>query len=178
MKIAVSALLMAGGKGTRISNPDKFLLPFGSSTIIGNLLATIKNYADRTFICGHTNKKAFQELLKGGGIEYIEGTGKGYVSDLNFSLNRIKSFPVLVVPADTVVVRKEVLEEFIREFSKTKTELLTMVDGKGPTGISLFNRIPSGMDEIPHKNFRAEEDDIININSEADYARALFMAGR
>lgn len=169
-----SVLIMAGGKGGRIGNPLKFLLPLAGSSVLERLIIDVQQISDRIWIC--TTESSLPFLKDKNGIEktsLIVGNGNGYHEDLNYALNEIKNLPVFVIPADTVIIDRGLLE-FLTSFpEKTNSGLVNLKQNGEFTGISVFLSVPLNKNQsIPFEDVDISGTKIININTPEDYEKA------
>lgn len=56
----VTALLLAGGRGTRMQGRDKGLLPFAGTTLVGHLLARIRPHVGDVLISANRNLERYR----------------------------------------------------------------------------------------------------------------------
>lgn len=161
-------LIMAGGSGTRMNNRDKFLLPLGDSSILGILMRTLCELHASIYLC--TVKGRLEEH---GGINIIQGSGEGYVQDMNMSLSRIGEAPILVIPGDTVILNFDQIRKFLELAAESRSDVITFMQRGEITGITLFKDIPADLVELSYENIEAETDCVINVNTPYDYRKAL-----
>ena len=169
-----SVLIMAGGRGERIKNPVKFLLPLADSSVLERLITDVQQISDRIWICTTESSLPFlKNISMVGKTSLIVGHGNGYHEDLNYALNTIKNVPVFVIPADTVIIDRTLLKFLISCMEKAKSSLVNLKQNGEFTGISVFLSTPvNKIQSIPFEDVEISGSKIVNINTLEDYERA------
>jgi len=116
--MGVIALVMAGGKGTRMGTGEKPLLKVGDKPMIERVLDALMGAEGieeiAVAVSGHTPGVAkFVEKFP---IKVLKTPGSGYVSDMRYAIKRLKPSAVLTISADLPLVTGEVIEEVIRRY--------------------------------------------------------------
>ncbi len=191
------ALVMAGGKGTRMnSDSEKLLLNYKKPVIIHviNALNDSKCF-EKVIAITSSNSPKTQKLLEESGIEIIKSTGKGYVQDLNSVLCSIDN-DVLVTSGDLPfldddiikqIVAKHNVEKIWKSFVVTKRFLeslglsskfeITVGDNSCVlTGISLISTKKINSLDAIKENYEILDDKRIafNLNTISDYEKLEF----
>lgn len=162
----INALIMAGGKNTRIKElGEKPLIPLQGKPLIEYVQKAIKEATliKKTYITVSPHTPQTQQYLKNKIKNYphqiIQTPGTNYVEDLRYAINNYKLSNVLTCPADTPLIRGELLDQIIKKFYKTdKPSLVTVVPlkltlnlGLKPTTIMKINNtkmVPTGINAI------------------------------
>lgn len=168
-----AVLIMAGGKGTRIGNPFKFLLPIGETTILGRLIAYAGKISPEVWICSAGS--SIPILLGTYGVDYsriIEGSGEGYSQDLSYALGQIGKTPVLVLPADAVFIDYSVVDELFRLAGRSQSGIISIKQDGRFTGVSVVLSLPEGSEPLAYEDFEAAGACLVNVNTEDDYQEA------
>jgi len=115
-------LVMAGGKGTRMSLPEEKLLLKYKKPVILHVIDALKESECFSKIIAATsdNSPKTNELLSNLGIQIIKTTGSGYVSDLNFALSKLDE-PALVVSGDLPLLDAQIVKQIISSYKKDAT---------------------------------------------------------
>lgn len=115
------ALVMAGGKGTRMkTQEEKLLLKYIHPTILHVIFALQNtNYFSKIITATSPNSPKTKEMLKNAGIEIFDTSGKGYVEDLNLILRSIND-DVLVVPGDLPLLDDEIIKKILSAHNSDK----------------------------------------------------------
>jgi len=185
-------LVMAGGKGTRMSLiGEKLLLKFQKPVIL-HVIDSLKNSNSFSKILAVTSRNSpnTKKLLEENDVETFDTSGIGYVEDLNSTLKTINDH-VLVTSGDLPLLDEEIIKKIINQFDPKKTwtsvlvtkKFLTTlglesdfsVDFDGQTchytGISLVNSEKISSLENLDENYIIIDDKRIafNLNSKQDY---------
>jgi len=183
---------MAGGKGSRMEfpAPEKLLLEY-KKPIIFHVIDALNNSHcfSKVFAATSPNSPDTKFELEQTGVETLDTQGNGYVSDLNFLLQKMDGF-VCVVSGDLPLLDEEIIQKMTKfnsdsvwtSFLVTKkfldslgleSNLLVEYDSTECvyTGISIINA-----DKIKDSNL-VNEDYIIlddrrvafNLNTKKDY---------
>ena len=112
------ALIMAGGKGTRMnSNSEKLLLSYKKPVILHVYDALQNsNCFEKIIAITSPNSPKTRELLEKLGIEIIDTKGEGYVQDLNEVLSSIGS-KVFVTSGDLPFLDGNIIKQIVSRYS-------------------------------------------------------------
>jgi adenosylcobinamide-phosphate guanylyltransferase len=128
--MGVTALVMAGGKGTRMAlSEEKPLLKIGGKTVIEHVLAALKN-AEKVesivvAVSDYTPKTA--RLMAKFPVKVIKTPGKEYVSDMGYAVKRLKLHTVLAIAADLPLITGEVVDDIAERYEQCGKPALTVV---------------------------------------------------
>ena len=128
--MGVTALVMAGGKGTRMTlSEEKPLLKIGGKTVIEHVLAALKN-AEKVesivvAVSDYTPKTA--RLMAKFQVKVIKTPGKEYVSDMGYAVKRLKLHTVLAIAADLPLITGEVVDDIAERYEQCGKPALTVV---------------------------------------------------
>jgi len=186
------ALVMAGGKGTRMNSSEEKLLLEYKKPIIFHVLDALKNSHCFTKIITATssNSPKTKEILEQAKIETIETEGKGYSKDLNVVLQNLNDY-VFVTSGDLPFLDETIIQSMIEKFNSEKTwtsflistnflnslnlqsELVVKIENSDCvyTGISIINANKiANLNEI-EQNYIILDDKRIafNLNTNEDY---------
>jgi len=183
----VTAVVMAGGKGTRMgTNTEKPLEKvFGKPMIIGVLDAIsgskqIKNIVVAT----SSNTPKTEELMKKLGFDVINTPGNGYVEDLQYIISKkFSNSPneiILTITADMPLIDNETINKVLNEYmccGKPAMCIAVPVDfflenGLKPSMV-YGDSVPSGLNILRSNNKQQDEEVLklrkielaVNINS-------------
>jgi len=100
------ALVMAGGKGTRMNSDSEKLLLNYKKPVILHVIGALKDSKcfKKVIAITSPNSPKTQKILEESGIEIIKTTGKGYVQDLNSVLSSIDN-DLLVTSGDLPLIQ-------------------------------------------------------------------------
>jgi adenosylcobinamide-phosphate guanylyltransferase len=168
-----SMLVMAGGKGTRIGNSEKYLLEFGGKTIIETLLEATMQMVDVVYLSTVPGRKVLMDICVRLNVITLIGRGASYVDDLVSAVRSIGRFPLLVIPGDIVLLNKHFLHQFIEIAKESEKALVNLYANGELSGISLIKRRPVDSEELPYEDINFQGSNLINVNTWKDYERAL-----
>jgi adenosylcobinamide-phosphate guanylyltransferase len=126
----VTALVMAGGKGSRMAlSKEKPMLKIGRKTIIEHVLAALKN-AQKVecvvvAVSDYTPKTA--KLMARFPVQVIKTPGKEYVSDMGYALKKLKLQTVLAIAADLPLITGETIDNIVERYEQCGKPALTVV---------------------------------------------------
>ena len=186
------ALVMAGGKGTRMNlDGEKLLLKYTKPVVL-HVIDSLKNSKSFSKILAATscNSPKTKKLLEENNVEIFDTSGINYVVDLN-SILKIIHDGVLVTSGDLPLLDGEIIKTITNQYDPKKTwtsilvtnKFLTMVGLKSDfsvdfdgqtchhTGISLVNSEKIHSLENLIENYIIIDDKRVafNLNSKQDY---------
>jgi adenosylcobinamide-phosphate guanylyltransferase len=128
--MGVTALVMAGGKGTRMSlSEEKPLLQVGGNSIIEHVLAALKNAKKVNSIVvavsDYTPKTA--KLMLQFPVSVIKTPGKEYVSDMRYAVKSLNLRSVLAIGADLPLITGEVVDTIVENYERCGKPALSVV---------------------------------------------------
>lgn len=126
----IPALIMAGGKGTRIGLAiEKPLLPFLGKPLIEWVVAAVKSaekISEFYVVTSKNTAETERKCLKDG-LKVIRTGGKGYHDDLKQAILEAKlQSPVLTMPADLPAVTGKFLDKVITAYEKCGKDALAV----------------------------------------------------
>ncbi len=127
--MGVVALVMAGGKGSRLSlSVEKPLLKVGGKPVIVYVLEALKSAkkVDSVVVAvsGFTPKTA--QLMDWLGVRVVMTPGKDYVSDMGFAVKELGLGVFLAVAADLPLVSGDVLDAVLERYEHCGKPALTV----------------------------------------------------
>jgi adenosylcobinamide-phosphate guanylyltransferase len=128
--MGVTALVMAGGKGSRMAlSEEKPLLRVGGKPVIEHVLAALKNAAKVESIVvavsDFTPKTA--KLVAAFPVSVIKTPGKEYVSDMGYAVRALGLQTVLAIAADLPLITGEVVDAIIERYERCGKPALSVV---------------------------------------------------
>ena len=185
-------LVMAGGKGIRMSLDDEKLLLKYKNPVILHVIDSLKNSNCFSKIISITssNSPKTKKLLEENNIETFDTPGIGYVEDLNLALKTINDI-VLVSSGDLPLLDEEIIQKIVTHYNSQNIWTSILVTNKflttlgieseysvnfdnqkcHYTGISLINSQKITSLETLKENFIIIDDKRIafNLNTKQDY---------
>ena len=111
------AVVMAGGKGTRMNLDDEKLLLQYKKPIVLHVIDSLKNSNCFSKILAITssNSPKTKNLLEENNIETFDTPGNGYVEDLNLVLQTLND-DIFITSGDLPLLDKEIIQEIINHY--------------------------------------------------------------
>lgn len=183
----VTALIMAGGKGTRMeSGVEKPLVVINGKPMIQYVIDALESTdgIDCIVVATSQNTPETEIFLKEQGIKTIETPGDGYVQDLGFILSNFKLGDILLtITADLPLISEDIIDYVLEEYKKSEKPAMNVFVplhvfekyGIKPT-ITFENLVPSGLNILRGINKTQNEEVLIiekielalNINTYED----------
>jgi len=127
--MGVTALVMAGGKGTRMKlQEEKPLLNVCGKSMIERVLDALRN-AEKVdevvvVVSKHTPKTA--KMMEKFSVKVLETPGEDYVSDMQYAIKKLKLGTVVTVSADLPLVTGKVIDEVAGRYEHCGKPALTV----------------------------------------------------
>jgi len=126
----LTALIMAGGQGTRMKiKCEKPLIKIMGKPMLQWVIEAVKesNTASRIIIAVSKNTpKTAEEALKLS-IEVIETPGKDYISDYQYAIKKLKLKKVLILPSDLPLINGEIIREIVSYYIDSNASALSVM---------------------------------------------------
>ncbi len=171
----LSALIMAGGKGTRLdTDTEKPLLELDGRFLIDYVLEAVNGceHVDRFWAVTSPHAKSTEEYLKEKHIQVLKAPGSGYVEDMVFAIKRLGLEKTLIVSADLPLLAPADLDWVIEEYLRRGMPALAVMvpaDIVEKIGIHadtvMDGRVPSGVNIVDGKNLNGSEFRLITEES-------------
>jgi len=112
------ALVMAGGKGTRMNSSEEKLLLEYKKPVVFHVIDALKNSNCFTKVIAATssNSPNTKDILEQKGVETFETKGEGYSRDLNSVLQGIED-NVFVTSGDLPFLDQDIIQSMIEKFN-------------------------------------------------------------
>lgn len=161
--MGVTALVMAGGKGTRMgSSIEKPLLEVCGKTLLERVVTALRRSkaVERIIVVVTAASSATSMKARALGLETIETAGLGYEADMSSAITKLGLGDVLVVSADLPFLTETLVDESVRRYVESRKPALSVmcptgayekvgttpsyvfvIDGRklAPVGINLIN---------------------------------------
>jgi len=125
----VTALVMAGGKGTRMKlAQEKPLIEVCGKTVIEYVLSALKEAKkiDCIIVATTTATPKTTALMRELGVQVIETPGKDFVSDMGYSVQTLKLGVFLAVAADLPLVSSDMIDDIVGRYERCGKPALTV----------------------------------------------------
>jgi uncharacterized protein (TIGR00454 family) len=117
--MTVTALIMAGGKGTRMkTTTEKPLLEVGGRAMIEHIVAVLRQsrMVNRIVVAVSSNTPETALRATELGVEVIQTPGEGYVSDMRYAIRKLGLSDVLTVAADIPFITSEIVDRAVKKY--------------------------------------------------------------
>lgn len=132
------AVVMAGGKGTRMNlNDEKLLLQY-KKPIVLHVIDSLKNSNCFSKILAITssNSPKTKNLLEENNIETFDTPGNGYVEDLNLVLQTLDD-DIFITSGDLPLLDKEIIQKIVNHYDPQINWTSILVTNKFLTSLGL-----------------------------------------
>jgi adenosylcobinamide-phosphate guanylyltransferase len=139
----VTALVMAGGKGTRMKlAEEKPLIKACGKPVIEYVLAALKNAKkiDKIIVATSTTTPKTTALMRHLDIQVIQTPGKDYVSDMGYTVQTLKLGVFLAIAADLPLVKSGMIDAVVERYERCGKPALTVavpLEVKAKLGMSI-----------------------------------------
>lgn len=168
----MDALVMAGGKGSRLRMGEKPLVKlFGRPLIDYVVGALLDSSADNIFVAVTENVPETRKWALDRELAVVDTKGKGFVADMVEAVEKagVKE-PILIIMADLPLVTPDLVDEIIETYEERPEPALSthtplnLHSRLGRRPDSLFNYrgqliVPSGINILDGGDIREEQED-------------------
>lgn len=128
--MGVDALVMAGGKGSRLgASEEKPLTKICGKPLVEYVIEALRgaNKINRIIVTvsEHTPKTAAYAMAQG--LEVLWTPGRGFCLDLRYAIEKLKLKDVVVVCADLPLLTSDFIDMVIERYEKCKKPALTVM---------------------------------------------------
>ncbi len=127
--MGITALVMAGGKGTRMKlSEEKPLIKVCGKPVIEYVLAALKKARkiDCIIVATSAVTPKTTALTRNLGIQVIETPGKDFVSDMGYTVQALKLGVFLAIAADLPLVKPEMIDAIVERYERCGKPALTV----------------------------------------------------
>lgn len=141
--MTVQALVMAGGKGTRMGSPEeKPLIKVCGKPVIEYVLEALKNAKkiDTVYVAVTERTPKTAKHMEKFGAKIVMTPGKDYVSDMGYATQALKLGKFLAIAADLPLITGEVLDRIVERYEVCGKPALTVavpIETKTRMGMSV-----------------------------------------
>jgi molybdenum cofactor guanylyltransferase len=129
MSLQIEAVILAGGKASRMGGADKGLIMLGDKPLIQYCIDRIWPQVDRISISANRN----QDTYAGFGLEVLRDDTQGFLGPLAgmvTALKRSQADYVLMVPCDCPLLPTDLVPRMLEAIIQTNAELAVASDGE------------------------------------------------
>ena len=203
--MGVTALVMAGGKGTRMNvATEKPLLEVGGKSMIEHVVVALKQskVVDRIIVAVSGNTPQTARKATELNSEVLETPGEDYISDMKYAIRKLGLHVVLTVSADLPFITTEIVDQAVEKYTSCgkpslavmtpvsiydrlgcKPEYVFQVEGRSlvPIGLNIVDGSRIDEAELEQAVLVTESEELaVNVNtlSELEVARDRFKKAR
>jgi adenosylcobinamide-phosphate guanylyltransferase len=128
--MGITALIMAGGKGSRLRlSEEKPLIELNGKPIITYVLNTLKKAKniDKIIVAISNNTPQTTQLLSRLKISTIKTPGKEYVYDMAYAIKKLTLHTVLVIGSDLPLITSEIIDLIVEKYNTSNKSALNVV---------------------------------------------------
>jgi len=117
--MGITALIMAGGKGTRMKyRGEKPLIKIGNKSFIEHIIDALKNAkkVDRIIVAVSEHTPQTAKRANDLSIEVAMTSGKDYILDLREAIKKLKLGCVITVSADLPLLEGKIIDKIIEHY--------------------------------------------------------------
>ena len=188
----VAAVVLAGGKATRMQGIDKGLLELNGKPLVAYVLDVLKHQVERIVISANRNLESYATL----GVQTVADTVAdfpGPLAGMAAAMQAVDTELLFVCPCDSPFLSVDIVERLRRQLITTDADIAVAHDGERSQPVfailrcallpSLMKFLDSGERKImfwyrQHKmvevDFSDQPDTFININTPEQRADAEF----
>lgn len=152
--MGIVALVMAGGRGTRMRiTQEKPLIQVCGKPVIEYVLAALNDAKkiDSIIVATSSCTPKTTQLMKHLGVQVIETPGKDYVSDMGYAVQTLKLGVFLAIAADLPLVKGEMIDSIVERYERCGKPALTVVvplKTKAKLGMCIEYSFKTGDEEV------------------------------
>jgi adenosylcobinamide-phosphate guanylyltransferase len=184
---ALDALVMAGGKGTRLNMGEKPLVKLMGRPLIQYIVNALEDCSlDQIFVAATKNVPETCRWIEEQGLPIITTPGIGFVTDMIYAVEKTGVMkPILIVMADLPLITSDLMDEILEVYRERPEPALSthtplsLHTKLGHRPDSLFNYkgqliVPAGVNILDGINIRKEQEDyhlilerielVVNVN--------------
>jgi len=128
--MGVTALVMAGGEGTRMkSEEEKPLLRVGGKPLIEHVLNALRDAekVDEIIVAVSERTPKTAIVVERFPVKVLKTPGKDFVSDVQYAIKKLKLDTVLTISADLPLITSEVIDEVVERYEQCGKPALTVM---------------------------------------------------
>jgi len=194
--MGVAALVMAGGRGTRMrGSEEKLLLKVRDKPMIDYVLDALKSARgiDRIIVAISKHTPNTARRVRELSFEVFETPGIDFVSDMRSVIKDLGLGDVLIISADLPLVSSEFIEDILRRYEQCGKPCLSVMTTEEsyrktrpkedlersqliPTGINVIDGERIDEPKLEQENFITTAIDIaVNVNTPEDLQKAELL---
>lgn len=125
----ITALVLAGGRGSRMGGQDKGLLPFGATSLVGAVIAAIRPQVGSVLVNANRNLEAYAGLgaaVVRDSLDGFQGPLAGFLAGLEHSTTPY----LLTLPCDGPFIGPELVPRLAAALAAAPADIAVAHDGE------------------------------------------------
>ncbi|WP_202319281.1 TIGR00454 family protein [Archaeoglobus neptunius] len=166
----MNALLMCGGKGTRLGSGEKPLFEVCGKKLVDHAIYEFDNF--EIVAVTSPNTPQTEKYLDDFGIDYYRASGKGFIEDYREACTELSICePVVVACTDLIYLKRGIPEKIVEAYLKSPKRALAVYVDSSPAGINIIDAFFID-EEQEEEIYILGRNSIVNINTVEDVKRA------
>jgi adenosylcobinamide-phosphate guanylyltransferase len=127
--MTVTALVMAGGKGTRMTlSEEKPLVRVCRKPVVELVIAALKSAkrVDSVVVAVSKNTPKTAQYLQNFSVKVLETPGNGYISDMQYAVKVLNLQTVLTIGSDLPLITGQIIDNIIEHYFESKKSALAV----------------------------------------------------
>lgn len=137
----VDALIMAGGKGTRMGpgTIEKPMQMIGGKHVVERVIEAIQHcqYVSKVLVSVSSNTPKTEEFVRDMGVEVICTTGNDFMNDMHSAFECLESEFVLTCPSDLPLLKSFTVDAFVEFFRPEMQSAIAVVEERVVVGAGI-----------------------------------------
>jgi adenosylcobinamide-phosphate guanylyltransferase len=128
--MAITALIMAGGKGSRLkASQEKPLIKLNGKPVISYVLSSLKQAKniDNIIVSVSENTPQTTKFLSKLRISIIKTPGRNFVYDMAYAIKKLSLKTVLVIGSDLPLITGKIIDQIIEKYKDSNKSALNVV---------------------------------------------------
>lgn len=128
--MGITALVMAGGRGTRMKlDEEKPLIQVGGKTMIEYVIDALKKArkVDEIVIAVSKHTPETAEKMRKLSFRVLETPGEGYVPDIQYAVKKLKLGKFLSISADLPLITSDLIDDVLGSYARSGKPALTVM---------------------------------------------------
>ncbi len=176
----MKVIIMAGGRGSRINDPNKPLIEVLGKPMIEYVVDAVSGLG-AVYVATTRGHDRIIEWARSSGYDVVLTSGRDYPSDLVEALRAVGT-PALVLPGDMPLLSRGFIIKFLRAAAYVRTPMVTLVAVRSSeyvyTGISYVRELVIINGVIPWTTLATPwTTELLNVNTREDLERAVEALG-
>lgn len=129
MSIVIDAVILAGGRATRMGGNDKGLVKLNGIPMINYAIERIAPQVDKIFINANRNQSTYKKL----GFDIIEDDNQNFngpLAGILSALEQTKADYLLSVPCDSPLLPIDLAKRMLNALTQNNADIAVATDGK------------------------------------------------